>query len=197
MHLSRKLFAVLASTVVLVGAGALVANSATSQPRDDRGGGSRHSISDDEISIQLWNFAAYIGFGTDAATQARLEEVLRRLSEIGYRNVEPFTFNGLTAAQFKALLDKYDLKAPSRHGHVAIATFAQTLADSKTLRQKYVGSGGLPDAGDRQLREHARDRDRDERARPALGAQRHRQVLRPQPPAGVPHAVRGSRRPAR
>ena len=147
MHLSRKLFAVLASTVVLVGAGALVANSATSQPRDDRGGGSRHSISDNEISIQLWNFAAYIGFGTDAATQARLEEVLRRLSEIGYRNVEPFTFNGLTAAQFKALLDKYDLRAPSRHGSVAIATFAQTLADSKTLRQKYVGSGGFPTPG--------------------------------------------------
>ena len=28
-------------------------------------------IADNEISIQLWNFAAYVGFGTDAATQAR------------------------------------------------------------------------------------------------------------------------------
>ena len=113
--------------------------------RGDRGG--RHSISDDEISIQLWNFAAYVGFGTDAATQARAEEVLRRLSEIGYRNVEPFTFNGRTAAQFKALLDKYHLKAPSRHGDVSITNFATTLADSKTLRQKYVGSGGFPTPG--------------------------------------------------
>jgi sugar phosphate isomerase/epimerase len=144
--ISRRLLAVLVSTVVLVAAGGAVVG-ASAKSGDRHGGGDRHSISDDEISIQLWNFAAYIGFGTDAATQARLEEVLRRLSEIGYRNVEPFTFNGLTAAQFKALLDKYHLKAPSRHGPVAIATFAQTLADSKTLRQKYVGSGGFPTPG--------------------------------------------------
>ena len=142
----RRLLAVLASTVVLVAAGAAVVG-ASADSGDRHGGGNRHSISDDEISIQLWNFAAYIGFGTDAATQARLEEVLRRLSDIGYRNVEPFTFNGLTAAQFKALLDRYHLRAPSRHGPVAIATFAQTLADSKTLRQKYVGSGGFPTPG--------------------------------------------------
>ena len=66
---------------------------------------------------------------------------------MGYRNVEPFTFNGLTAAQFKALLDRYDLKAPARHGDVSITNFAQTLADSKTLRQRYVGSGGFPTPG--------------------------------------------------
>lgn len=147
MHLlGRRLLAVLVATVALVAVGgALVGASATTGDR--HGGGNKHSISDDEISIQLWNFAAYVGFGTDAATQARLEEVLRRLSKIGYRNVEPFTFNGLTAAQFKALLDKYHLRAPSRHGPVAIATFAQTLADSKTLRQRYVGSGGFPAPG--------------------------------------------------
>ena len=146
MRISRKLLAVLGSTVVLVAAGsAVVGASATTGER--HGGGDRHSIADDEISIQLWNFAAYVGFGTDAATQARLEEVLRRLSQIGYRNVEPFTFNGLTATQFKALLDKYHLKAPSRHGDVSITNFAQTLADSKTLRQKYVGSGGFPTPG--------------------------------------------------
>ncbi len=61
--------------------------------------------------------------------------------------MEPFTFNGRTAAEFKALLDKYDLKAPSRHGDVSITNFATTLADSKTLRQKYVGSGGFPTPG--------------------------------------------------
>ena len=46
---------------------------------------------DSKISVQLWTFAEYIDFGTDAATIARTEEVLRRLSEMGYRNVEPFT----------------------------------------------------------------------------------------------------------
>ena len=148
MHLSRTLLAILLSTVILVVAGGgVVAASATTGQGDDRGGGSRHSISDDEISIQLWNFAAYVGFGSDAATQAKLEEVLRRLSEMGYRKVEPFSFNGLTAAEFKALLDKYRLKAPSRHGDVSITNFARTLADSKTLRQKYVGSGGFPTPG--------------------------------------------------
>ena len=147
------LLAVVGALVLLLGAGSAAAAAAptaggkhgkTEQgDRDDR----RGSIADDEISIQLWNFAAYVGFGSDPATQARLEEVLRRLSEIGYRRVEPFTFNGLTAAQFKALLDRYDLKAPSRHGDVSITNFAATLADSKTLRQKFVGSGGFPTPG--------------------------------------------------
>jgi sugar phosphate isomerase/epimerase len=146
---TRILLPIVGALVLALGVGGAPA-ATTSGDRDgdrDRDRGGRHSISDDEISIQLWNFAAYVGFGTDAATQARLEEVLRRLSEIGYRNVEPFTFNGLTAAQFKALLDRYNLKAPSRHGSVALSTFAQTLADSKTLRQKYVGSGGFPTPG--------------------------------------------------
>jgi sugar phosphate isomerase/epimerase len=161
MHLLRptfrKLLAVLASTVVLVAAGGtVVAASATAGGRQgddkvsrhgDHRGGSRHSISDNEISIQLWNFAAYVGFGTDAATQARAEEVLRRLSEIGYHNVEPFTLNGRTPEQFRALLEKYHLKAPSRHGDVSITNFATTLATSNTLGQKYVGSGGFPTPG--------------------------------------------------
>jgi hypothetical protein len=53
------------------------------------------SIPASKVSIQLWTFAEYIGFGSDAATQVRHEEVLRRLSEMGYRNVEPFTLNAM------------------------------------------------------------------------------------------------------
>src|SRR4051794_29575319 len=71
-----------------------------------------------KISIQLWTFAEYIGFGTDPATIARTEEVFRRLSAMGYRNVEPFTLSGLSAEQYRALLDKYGLKASARHGDV-------------------------------------------------------------------------------
>lgn len=148
------LVAMVAAVVLVVGLGGTVAAGASKgghkAAHGHKGGGDPKvdgRIADDEISIQLWNFAAYVGFGTDAATQARAEEVLRRLSEIGYENVEPFTFNGRTAAQFKALLNKYGLKAPSRHGDVSITNFAQTLADSKTLRQKYVGSGGFPAPG--------------------------------------------------
>ena len=82
-----------------------------------------------KISIQLWTFAEYIGFGTDAATIARTEEVFRRLSEMGYRNVEPFTLSGLTAEQYRALLDKYGLKASARH-----VTSARRRARSTSIR---------------------------------------------------------------
>jgi sugar phosphate isomerase/epimerase len=96
----------------------------------------------------LWTFAEYVGFGSDAATQARLEEVLRRLSQMGYRNVEPFSLNGLTAEQYRALLQKYGLKASSRHVNVGTPTapvnFEQILAENKTLGIKYFGSGGTP-----------------------------------------------------
>jgi len=101
-----------------------------------------------KISIQLWTFAEYIGFGTDAATIARTEEVFRRLSEMGYRNVEPFTLSGLTAKQYRALLDKYGLKASARHVDVGTpqnpADIDQILRDNRTLGIKYFGSGATP-----------------------------------------------------
>jgi len=137
---ARSLIALVLSAALLlalgVTAGGASAGGQASEKELKRG------IPVNQISIQLWNFAAYVGFGSDPATQARLEEVLQRLSEIGYRNVEPFTFNGLSAEEFKALLDKYGLKAPSRHGSLNEATFDATLADAKALKQKAVGSGG-------------------------------------------------------
>jgi sugar phosphate isomerase/epimerase len=101
-----------------------------------------------KISIQLWTFAEYIGFGTDAATVARTEEVLRRLSEMGYRNVEPFTLSGLTAEQYRALLDKYGLKASARHVNVGTpedpADIEAIIEENRILGIKYFGSGSTP-----------------------------------------------------
>jgi sugar phosphate isomerase/epimerase len=136
----RGLIAVaLASCLSLAAAG-----TATAQSPDCAGRG----VPTNKISVQLWTFAEYIGFGTDAATIARTEEVLRRLSEMGYRNVEPFTLSGLTAEQYRALLDKYGLKASSRHVDVgrpeAPADIDQILADNKVLGIKYFGSGSTP-----------------------------------------------------
>jgi sugar phosphate isomerase/epimerase len=136
----RGLIAVaLASCIGLAAAG-----TATAQTPDCAGRG----VPVNKISVQLWTFAEYIGFGTDAATIARTEEVFRRLSEMGYRNVEPFTLSGLTAAQYKALLDKYGLKASARHVDVGTpqnpSDFDQILADNKTLGIKYFGSGATP-----------------------------------------------------
>jgi sugar phosphate isomerase/epimerase len=101
-----------------------------------------------KISIQEFTFAEYIGFGTDAATQARLEEVLAFLSETGYRNIELFTLSGLTAEQMRDLLDEYGLKARSRH--VGVGTPASPvdlgpiLEENRTLGIKFFGSGATP-----------------------------------------------------
>jgi len=101
-----------------------------------------------KISIQEWTFAEYIGFGTDAATQQRLRDVLEFLSETGYRNIELFTLSGLTAEQMRDLLDEYGLKAVSRHVDVGTPTtpadFDQILEDNRTLGIKFFGSGGTP-----------------------------------------------------
>ena len=126
----------------------LVAAGATAGTASNGGGhGKGPGIPKSKISVQLWTFAQYIGFGEEPENQQRLEEALAGLSEIGYRNVEPFSFNGLTAEEFKALLRKYDLKAPSRHGDTDEATWDTHLADAKVLHQKYTGSGGFADPG--------------------------------------------------
>src|SRR5689334_12225100 len=121
-----------------------MAGTATAAPPDCAGRG----VPVNKISVQLWTFAEYIGFGTDQATIARTEEVFRRLSEMGYRNVEPFTLSGLSAADYKALLDKYGLKASARHVDVGTpenpTDFDRILADNKVLGIKYFGSGATP-----------------------------------------------------
>jgi sugar phosphate isomerase/epimerase len=131
--------AVLASCISLAAAG-----TATAQSPDCAGRG----VPDSKISIQLWTFAEYIGFGTDPATIARTEEVFRRLSEMGYRNVEPFTLSGLSAGEYRALLDRYGLKASARHVNVGTPTspvdFQQILDDNRTLGIQFFGSGGTP-----------------------------------------------------
>src|SRR3954451_18498603 len=143
MRLRRNrtgLWAVVLALCVSFGA----ANTAAAKGPGQAGRG----IPDSKISIQLWTFAEYIGFGTDAATISRTEEVLRRLRAMGYRNVEPFTLSGLTATQYRALLDKYGLKARSRHVDVGTpekpVDFAQVLADNKILGIKYFASGSTP-----------------------------------------------------
>jgi sugar phosphate isomerase/epimerase len=136
----RGLAAALAAACIVLG----TAGTATAAPPDCAGRG----VPVNKISVQLWTFAEYIGFGTDQATIDRTEEVFRRLREMGYRNVEPFTLSGLSAAEYRALLDKYGLKASARHVDVGTpanpADFDQILADNKVLGIKYFGSGSTP-----------------------------------------------------
>ena len=119
------------------------------------------TIPTNKISIQLWTFSRYIG-GTHAqafvgapadapkagsTTQQRLEYVLKYLSDLGLRKIEPYSFHGLTAEQFKALADKYGLKVPSRHMSTSEADWSANLADAKLLGQHFTGSGGFAAPG--------------------------------------------------
>jgi sugar phosphate isomerase/epimerase len=129
----------LASCLSLAAAG-----TATAQSPDCAGRG----VPANKISIQLWTFAEYIGFGTDAATIERTREVFEFLSETGYRNVEPFTLSGLSAEEYRALLDEYGLKASARHVNVGTpedpVDFEAILEENRILGIQYFGSGGTP-----------------------------------------------------
>jgi sugar phosphate isomerase/epimerase len=131
---------VVATVAASMALGAATSASAASADSECAGRG----VPVSKISIQLWTFADYVGFGGDPATQERLETVFAALSEMGYRNVEPFTFNGLTATQYRALLEKYDLRANGEHTSIAEATWDQTLADARTLGLRYLGAGATP-----------------------------------------------------
>jgi sugar phosphate isomerase/epimerase len=136
----RGLIAAVLATCISLG----IAGPAAAAAPDCAGRG----VPTSKISIQLWTFAEYVGFGTDAATIARLEEVLSSLSEMGYRNVEPFTLSGLSAEEYRALLDKYGLKAPARHVDVGTpenpADIEAIIEENRILGIKYFGSGSTP-----------------------------------------------------
>ncbi len=114
------------------------------------------SVPASKISVQLYTFNRYIERGIDTqpgapgpeATRAeRLEYVLAFLSEAGYRNIEPYSFHGLTAQQFDDLAQEYGLKVPSRHMSTNEADWDANLADAKLLGQRWTGSGGFASPG--------------------------------------------------
>jgi hypothetical protein len=136
--IGRVLRGVVIATVAASIAGGAAAAPAPAAASDCPGRG----VPVSKISIQLWTFADYVGFGSDPATQARLETVFAALSDMGYRNVEPFTFNGLTAEQYRALLEKYDLPGTRRsrtRGRWACATSARERR-RRTSRPSSSGS---------------------------------------------------------
>jgi sugar phosphate isomerase/epimerase len=148
------LAAALSMLFALIGPGAA---DAQAPPKSERANcSSGRTVPASKISIQLWTFNRYIDSAQGApppgetvgATRAdRLEQVLRFLSEVGYRNIEPFSFHGLTVQQFDALAEQYGLKVPSRHMSTSEATWDANLADAKLLGQHWTGSGGFASPG--------------------------------------------------
>ena len=112
------------STAVAAGAAATPAAAATAPMR---------------LGIQLYTLREALG--------RDLEGTLAALSQIGYRNVEPFQHHGKTAAEFRAILDRHQLAAPS--AHVAIAAFRaspeKVLDDAAALGHAWVAVPWLED----------------------------------------------------
>ena len=135
----------LVAATLALGMSAGVADTAMAGGKKGHGG---RGVPTQQVSVQLFTFAEYIGFGTDAATITRTEEVFAKLQSYGYKNVEPFTLSGLTPEQYRDLLRKYGLKSPSRHVDVgdptAPANVDQIIAENKVLGIKYFSSGATP-----------------------------------------------------
>ena len=131
---------------LLAGAGAALAASAVGASpalghgrkghgHGDHGG--RGSIPRENISIQLYTLRSL-----------PLEEQLKGLAQIGYKTVEHAGFGELTAAQFKAALRKYGLKATSGHQGIPQpwdeAAWRKQVADAVTVGQRNIVNPASP-----------------------------------------------------
>lgn len=112
----------------------------------------RGPIADDQISVQLFNFFHWVGFGETDVEQSRQEEMLARLAQSGVTHVEPVDyagFQGLTATEYRAVLDEYGLEVSSLHTTVTETTsdgqWAEALATAGTLGSPYLGGGSTPE----------------------------------------------------
>lgn len=68
------------------------------------------------------------------------EGALKRIAEIGYKQVEVYDFYGRTAADVKKLLDANGLKAPSGHWMLPVLrkNLKQAIEDAKTIGCEYM-----------------------------------------------------------
>lgn len=90
------------------------------------------NVPDNRIGVQLWTVRSLMG--------GDVEGTLAAIADIGYQNVEPFSFHGLTAQQFADLLDEYGLNAPSMHTNVNALQndVDQLIEDLQTIGAEYA-----------------------------------------------------------
>ncbi|HEY6890765.1 MAG TPA: sugar phosphate isomerase/epimerase [Solirubrobacter sp.] len=126
-----------ASAVALPTVGGVLASPALAKGDDNDFGRGRHSIPRENISIQLYTLRAL-----------PLDQQLKGLADIGYTTVEHAGFGTLTAAQFRAQLRKYGLRATS--GHQAIpqpfdaTAWRKQVADAVTVGQRFIVTPASP-----------------------------------------------------
>jgi sugar phosphate isomerase/epimerase len=138
--------ATIAAGLALATTGALTAGPAWAAPPSDRanagGDCAGRSIPTSKIAFQLYSAREWIA-------DVGLEEVLATLSEIGYREVQPYAASyGVPVEEFEALLKKYGLKASSGQYAYTETTFSTVfLPYAKEIGHKYTGSGGFGQPG--------------------------------------------------
>ena len=132
------------------GAAAAVAPSALAHgrhgKRDDHAHGGSGRVPRNRISSQLYSWRRVM-----ERSQADAEKMLRTLARLGYTEVETAGHYGWTAKQYKAVLDRYGLKATSGHDGPDFNfpagwqdTYRTTLEYSKALGQKFTGFAWHP-----------------------------------------------------
>src|SRR5215212_2858535 len=84
-----------------------------------------------QTGMQMFNFSRYIT-GTAAEQKAKVEEIFAMLQSKGIRVVEPYSLHGMSATEFRALADQYNLHVVGRHGGVAESSWDSEIATAKT-----------------------------------------------------------------
>lgn len=88
----------------------------------------------DNAGIQLFTVRDRLG--------DQFERTLAGLAEIGYRQVEPFTYGSYTPEQIRGMLDRTGLKAPSTHVQVRPGPdLERTLAGFQAIGHRYAQVG--------------------------------------------------------
>ena len=135
----------------LAAAGAFVAGAACRTPESAARSGTLAAAGErrrerlDRIGIQL--YAVRDEMRRDA------EATLRRLAEMGYREVEYAGYFGQTPAQTRAMLERHGLAAPSTHvAYDAIATqWDRALDDALARGHRFVTVPWLPEDARRSI----------------------------------------------
>ena len=148
-RLNRRRF--LAATGGIAAAGTLGPFAAVARADDDRGHhkddfgfGRKGDLPLDRIGIQLFTVRDLL-----ADNELDLPGTFEMLADAGYAEVEiGGTYDGRTAAEFKALADQYDLKPEGSHvpgGGTAWRTARETIFnEAETLGLRYVGLASPP-----------------------------------------------------
>jgi sugar phosphate isomerase/epimerase len=133
----------------LLGAAAGTAVAAGLAPALASGKPVAHTSARTEFLIPRQNIGIQLYTVRDLA-DADLPGLLALLAEIGYSEVEPFSFHGRTAEEFRALLDANGLRAIGSHvGTNRWRTELETVLDeAETMGQEYVGVSFVTLPGD-------------------------------------------------